>query len=465
MFRGDRTVAAPWMIAAGLAFGLGVNIRVDVIFPSVAALFWLLAAHPRPYRAASLVALGLAPGLIAATLINEVKFGVFSPLIYGDVGGRVSIGYYATVLPFVAAGAAGVLLLGLAPIRRALLRPAVLALAGAVAVVACLIAPPLQTMAVKTVLGAWGLVVDFQAHVFAAKGLSVDEHGRLIAFGHVKRALLQSMPYLTVALAALPLLFHACIGRQTLLLIFITGLTIAPFAYGAWFGGMGSRMRYFLHCLPALAILAALGLGQLGGRVTQGLLVALTIGAAGAVGVHFTNNLAGRAPWWSISAPDVLIVVSPLPIIAAALLPGLAPGWLRLSARQSVYAGVALTVTVIWGGDLKVAHQVRDLHARFAANAAQVLPPNALLATFHLQYYDLRVNDADARTSWIKFADPDISDDLVALTKASFNEGRPVFVQGGAAAQALIDRGAAETATPLFGVNEYSDLYRMSAPD
>jgi len=214
-----------------------------------------------------------------------------------------------------------------------------------------------------------------------------------------------------------------------------------------------------------LTILAALGLGQLGGRVTQGLLVALAIGAAGAVGVHVTNNLGGRAPWWSISTPDVLIVVSALLVTAAALLQARAPGWLRLSARQSVYAGVALTITVIWGADLRVAHQVRDLHARFAANAAQVLPPNALLATFRLQYYDIRVNDPDARTSWIKFADPDVSDDLVALTKTSFNEGRPVFVQGVAAAQTLVDRGAAGTATPLFGVNEYSDLYRMTAPD
>ncbi|NNL90376.1 MAG: hypothetical protein HKP25_15045 [Marinicaulis sp.] len=68
---------------AGASIGVAINIRVDAILFAPILLVWMklfARSHDRISPPAFLV--GLIPGLVAASLLNDAKFGVFSPFSY-----------------------------------------------------------------------------------------------------------------------------------------------------------------------------------------------------------------------------------------------------------------------------------------------------------------------------------------------------------------------------------------------
>jgi len=252
--------------AAGLIFGLGVGVRVDVILAAVAACFWLrLFAKPAERSLALSLLLGLAPGLFVVAAVNEIKFGAFNPFSYGADAGGVSIAHHAKIILPVAFLAAFAFLIDVsskpvAGMIAAARRSNVIVVAGGVAAALgalWMIMPGLFS-------GAWLMLVDIQSYAGPPRpGLEKDAYGYWDFWGVPKKALLQSMPWAPLALAPLFLFFRGHNTKESAFLLLFAAAFVLFFAMRGWHGGMAYNMRYYLPAAPFLAILAAMSLSVL----------------------------------------------------------------------------------------------------------------------------------------------------------------------------------------------------------
>ena len=280
---------------AGLVFGLGAGVRVDVILAAVAGFFWLrLFARPSNRIVSLALVAGLAPGLLLMAAINQAKFGVFNPFSYGAEAGSISISHHLKVIG--AAGLAAMLALivdvsskPVASVIGAVRRAPVFALAAGCALILALITVIFPSL----YGGAWLMLVDIQSYGGPARpGLEKDVYGYWDFWGTPKKALLQSMPW--TALIVAPLI-AACRGRRTATVAFpalFAAAFIAFFAMRGWHGGMGYNMRYYLPAAPFLAILAAISLSDLRAVFERHRNLALRSAAAGIVLVMLTYALS-----------------------------------------------------------------------------------------------------------------------------------------------------------------------------
>jgi 4-amino-4-deoxy-L-arabinose transferase-like glycosyltransferase len=246
-----------WALASGLAVGVAINFRVDAGFAAPVIGFWLLAASSRPWANAGAFAAGMLPGLLASAIVNLVKFGIFSPVTYGRSGdsGATSLAFYADLLPFAAAVAIPLLLLGSRRVRRIAYRPGVLAaLAVALAVVSLL--PGFRPVVLRLLTGTAALVIDIQTFrdVFQANLVTEMPDGTITLFGYPKKALLQSLPWLAGCLVLVPGLLRGRDRAALALLVLLPLALVLPFAWSAWFGGRGNHMRYMVNLFPALTM-------------------------------------------------------------------------------------------------------------------------------------------------------------------------------------------------------------------
>ena len=262
----DGRNAALWAGIAGLIFGVGVGVRIDVILAAAAAFFWFrLFAQPKKRSVALALVAGLAPGLIAVAAINQAKFGVFNPFTYGADVGSISIGHHLKlIVPVALAGVLSFAFDASSTPARSLLNTArqapLIAYAGAAAalVAGLWIAVP------GLFSGAWLMLIDIQSYAGAPRpGLEKDAYGYWDFWGVPKKALLQSMPWITLAAAPMIGFLRGVRVRETAFLLLFACAVILFFAMRGWHGGMAYNMRYYLSATPFTAILAAVGLNTL----------------------------------------------------------------------------------------------------------------------------------------------------------------------------------------------------------
>ena len=251
---------------AGLCFGLGVGVRVDVVLSAIAAFFWLrLFAKPSDRIAALALIAGLAPGFLLAACLNEAKFGAFTPFTYGHAGGGTDLGRYALIGAGVGLISLAALVVDVSAKPFARFRDQVLerrwTAFGALAVLALgglLIAAP------NLLHGLYVLIVDLQAFAGGGRDGQVrDAFGYWTFWGLPKKALLQSMPFLPLALLPFAAFLKGQNVRMASFLILLSAAPIIFFALNAWDGGMAFNLRYYLPAAPFLVILAACGLEEL----------------------------------------------------------------------------------------------------------------------------------------------------------------------------------------------------------
>ncbi|MEM8989682.1 MAG: glycosyltransferase family 39 protein [Pseudomonadota bacterium] len=454
-------------LIAGLVLGLGVNFRVDALFAVAPIAAWLLLAGRRPYRALGLLALGLLPGLVAASFINWLKFGIAFPITYGREGGTVSLGYYAGLLPFAGAACLSALALGLPQARALVFRPQMLVLC-CLALAALIVAvPAVGATFLRIAEGSWTLLVDMQSIDSANRGVSVQPDGTVLVFGLFKKALIQSMPYLAGLIVLLPALGRGE-DRAALGLCFLfIAITILPFAYAEWHGGKSNNMRYFLNLVPVLAVLAAVAFRETCRRALAGVtsvspLVALAIVLAGVA----APMALGRPVAYigQVSLPNALAVAATITALLA-----LSPlQRFRTPAaqalRQTMLLGMACAVISAWVIDLAISQSTRDRNARIAALMEDV-PANALVAVFAPEVTAMRLNRPPALTSQADFVTGSVSPALRALVATAFAEGRPVIVQSDILAMQLIEQGAAADAQARYDLEDsFAELYDLSPP-
>lgn len=464
-WRGPPAAELRGALLAGLVLGLGLNIRVDAVIAAVPLAVWLLGAGRRPYAAAALLAAGLMPGLAAAAAINHAKFGVLSPLSYGSGDGAVSLAHYARLMPLAAAGGLAALALGIGRLRAALYRPAGLAGAGLAALGLALLLPDARQVLASILRGVWVLVVDFQAHPAPSRGLVELDDGSIRMFGLVKKSLLQSLPYATAALVLVPGLWRGPRRAALAFCFLFVGLGIVPFAYSTWHGGMASNMRYFLNLMPVLAILAAVALARLRGLAAEGPRPGLVAVVAAAGGAVLYAVWRGYPPDFLLQHTLPTAVILGLGLLAPGL--WLAPGALRAACARAMLGlftlGLGTAAAIGWGADLAMSQQIRARNAEMV-ELAGTLPADALVVAASPEAAGFRVNRPPALTAYIDYEAPGIPADLARLVARAFAEGRPVYVQERALVGRFVALGAAAAATPVLGLPDHLEFFRMAPP-
>ncbi len=268
---------------SGLLIGAGLNVRVDIFLSGMIIFFWLrLFARPHDRTAPLWVLLGMAPGLLAAAVLNELKFGVFSPLSYGKTGGLASFGPYLSIA--IAGGGAFIAawVLNIPALRQQIFsksRWRYVAAASVATAALIMLIPPLRDLVLKMLAGVYVLVINLQAHdAYHQDGVERNAYGHLLFWGYPKKALVQSIPWL--ALIIIPVI-HALRGRNSTaagLCVLGIAAPVCFYALNQWHGGGSYNMRYFMPALPFLAILAANGFQKLRGDQSlnrQSILIAL----------------------------------------------------------------------------------------------------------------------------------------------------------------------------------------------
>ncbi len=253
--------AFAWCLLAGTVAGLGVGVRLDVALalPCLAVLY--LFGPPRRLAAALGIALGALPSFVALSIVNSAKFGMASPLSYGTK--MVRSGDWTHYLPVAALGLLVLLgcRLAVSPRLRARMGGGLRWLGlGALALALLLLLPAVRELLERLVVGSAQLVWDLRwlPPEHERPALARSAGGGLVYFGHLKKSLLQSCPYLALLLgpAWAALRGHGDRGQLAALAL-VPGAFLAAYGYFAWDGGMVLNLRYLAPALPFLAILTA----------------------------------------------------------------------------------------------------------------------------------------------------------------------------------------------------------------
>lgn len=329
-------------LAAGLVAGLGVGVRLDVAFALAALAAGLVLQRSSRWREALALLAGAVPPLAALALLNRAKFGVTTPFTYGPSFG-IAVGI-APYLPLAVVAGTGVFLLWLAtrPSIAARLRPVPVVAAVAAALAVALAFPSSRAAFVDGARGFGEMVIDTRLRPLetVTPDWPRGADRSVIYFGTLKKALLQSCPWLP--LIVLPV-WRARRNRRDLdrfaLWLAVPLAFVVPYSVFAWDGGLCLNQRYFVPGLPVLAVLGALGIEALmagsGARVGW-----VASGVAAAVA---TALAVGEASSFDLATQSLLLLSLPLAVallLAAAL--GAAPGARRSPAPVVTRAAALL---------------------------------------------------------------------------------------------------------------------------
>ncbi|MEO1000902.1 MAG: hypothetical protein AAFW69_09945, partial [Pseudomonadota bacterium] len=455
--RDDRPLLA---LLAGALLGAAINARVDALFAWPALVLWTLAMARRVPVTLLALAAGAVPFLLLASWANLAKWGDFSPISYGPATAHHASSF---LQPLYIAGAAVAVALALAVRSPALgafaaARPrAVLAAGVGLVAAAILLLPPLRTLAGELLWGAWVLGVNFQAYTRAdaSPGILADANGLLVFWGIHKKALTQSLPWIGLAIAALPLLARREGARGAAFCLLPIGLWLFPFARTEWHGGLSASMRYLLPVVPYLAILAALGWARLArdaGEIRLPRVLILALAAVLAVGV--APGLAlGREAWSAIvQAYGTLALAA---VVAALTLAALVQARFARAACHAALVAYTAAGVIAYGYDLGVNQERRNFAERVAAGS-RGLPPEALVVAHDPAHHlEKMVEDRGAVATLAP------AQELVAAVDRALAEGRPVYVQEFGLRDAILAARPGLAAVPAEGRDTSTELFRI----
>lgn len=264
---------------AGLAVGLGMTLRADIILALPVFTVCALLYATRPVLMLLGGALGFAPGVAALAAMNQHKFGTLNFLSYGRTGsggGDDVTTYLGVAAIFLIALVALFAVRGITWSSR-WVGPGLTAGAGAVAVI--MLIPATGDFLRALLRGYTALFVDARTITDTRHGVGFASDGSLLFWGVAKKAMFQSLPWLGVLAALLFSGWKQAHRRAHVILMIFVLVWSLPFAFLAWHGGFSSSMRYFLPLLPPLAMLGAALVVELASRSRMP--VSLLVGGAG----------------------------------------------------------------------------------------------------------------------------------------------------------------------------------------
>ncbi|MCZ6448459.1 MAG: hypothetical protein O6831_09495, partial [Alphaproteobacteria bacterium] len=162
---------------AGLCIGIGINIRVDVIIIAPLLAAWLIGSSGGAIGRICALGAGMVPGLAAASALNYLKFGSFSPITYGRVevaqgtdlstigSYQATIGSYQEFLPLLVLGLLATVAFGFGRVRELFLGWRGFAIM-ALGLAAVMVVPATSGIAMRMLKGLYVLLVDLQSFDF-----------------------------------------------------------------------------------------------------------------------------------------------------------------------------------------------------------------------------------------------------------------------------------------------------------
>jgi len=368
---------------AGLLLGIGIGVRLDTIFAGLAVGLPFLTFRTLGWRAIVACALGSVPPMLGLVWINAIKFGSFLPFSYGREGSGGGTGSIAVYFPVAALFAMGVAILVWHRYR-----PIHLGRRGvAIGLVGFVLALIFTHFGQRLGSGVFQLVVDMRIRPdISEPALTRSAGGALVYHGSVKKALLESCPYLIlIVIPALRGMFTGRYGARWLLWLVPAGF-VGFYGYFAWHGSVGWNMRYFNPALPFLAILASHELL----RVLNGIPArrwAFWVSVATLWGVLVAAFFLLHV---QLALQEIVILDGGL-FIAALLLICQAAEWLAPRALSAVLGRTLAALFVfalVWssalaiGGDYLLGASIRHVYLRMARDIQPYIEERALILTY-----------------------------------------------------------------------------------
>ncbi|MBE9554600.1 MAG: hypothetical protein IMF05_14140, partial [Proteobacteria bacterium] len=405
---GERRAALLYGWAAGMAVGLGAGVRLDVFFMAPALLIPLLYDRAPRWRVAAAVLVGLLPGLLLLSLTNYAKFGTLQPLTYGRSSGAASITAY---IPLFSMGLAVLAAAWIA--SRDAVWPMVvrhrLVLSAAVAILAVTImflVPSVGAMLWRLARGAWILVADLSLIDPSAGGIAITRgpSGAIMYADTVKKALLQSLPWLPVALFAIVGIPR---GRAAVFSHAIPILSVLAFVtvYGwfTWHGGYAFNLRYFVPLLPIFAIYGARGIHVLKGNDSLKLVIAAGVTAVVAgeawLFLLFRDTEVDAIEAVTLKLPLVLAAVLSILLVLFAVRRGFAP--IRRVAFLASIACLAWAFIMALLVDFPRSWFLRQFRYETGAFLATHVPRDSVLFSTYDPASFALTEIAGARNAWV----------------------------------------------------------------
>jgi hypothetical protein len=438
--------AASLAALAGAIGGFGIGVRLDVAFGLAGLAGALLLRRPARGLVVAALGAGAVPPLALLALLNHEKFGRATPFTYGaSYGIATGAGRF---LPL--AGIALALVLVVAWLRgregrSTRGRGGILLVAVAASLVGVLAFAPARRVVASAAAGVAELAVDLRLrggdHPDAEPGRERGDPVR--HFGALKKALLQSCPWLVVAGIPWVLAVRRREGADLLLLWgSVPGAYLLAYGAFAWDGGLALNQRYFVPALPALALLGARGLEQLRARAQLPARAVAGLAAVTTVALVAVSSLsAGDAAVETRMLLDLPLLLATI-LGVVLLLAGRAGSSLAVRRLALAAAAVAIGFSVFSCplGDLP---RTLERRARFAAAGERVrdeLRGDALL----LSEPTVTLASAIDATSRARLANPshDFYRSFGALVAHHLAAGHQVFLSVPPARYpALVDAG------------------------
>ena len=262
-FPRQQSQAWAMALASGIVAGLAAGIRVDAILVVPGIVLPFLFARPwRPVQAA-LVLVGTIPGLLALSATNLVKFGVFGPLSYGEVAPEPVPSHSVILVALIVALAAWILSRERYAPAFHRHRIAILLSAAVAALCALAFMPALRGFMEELLRGGHISLIDIRALDWdtALSGTGRTRGGGVVSVWSHRKALLQSMPYLTILLLPIVDIVRSRDRYNALLMLLLVPSAVIAYHSYAFLrldgAGLVLNARYLVVCLPFLAILSA----------------------------------------------------------------------------------------------------------------------------------------------------------------------------------------------------------------
>ncbi len=433
-------------LAAGLVVGFGVGVRLDTVLVLPAIIAPFLFASPWRPREAIAIGAGAVPALGVVALTNDLKFGVFSPMSYGAASNPVLV--FESYVPIVMLSVGGLAAAWLVTRRtgRDLLRTRPMAVAGGLVLLAgaAFVTLDLWIHGARLASGVYKLLVDLGIGETEAvpAGAVRGPGGALIFIGGVKKAFLQSCPYLAAAVIPAAALIRGVEDRGPLSMLFlIPGAFVVFYSYFAWHGGAGLNLRYFLPVLPFTSILVAYAWRELNRglssrwslpRRTVAATTALVFSTLMVLGLMVLGRKTGDEAQ-SIATQEIMFRAIPLVIFAVLL--GLmllvlifgtkTRPWVRGTSSLVLIGAFAWSCMTAYENDYLRAYILRAKRANLDEQLARVVEPNSIIFTnTQNSFYRLWVNHR------VRIAVPWYDDfgDFQALRMFHAERGRATYV-------------------------------------
>lgn len=426
------------IVASGLLIGAGINIRVDVILAFPILFLWLrLFARPDDRISPIFLLIGMAPGLMLASQLNLMKFGAFSPFSYGPSEGADSIERYIPVMVAGVTLLAGAWFINIPKMARIAIERfgarTCVAAVGVAALVGVLVAGDFLW---KILYGAYVLVINLQAHdAYFQEGVERNSFGQLLFWGYAKKALVQSLVFVPLAIIPAFQIFRGKDVASVGLCLLAIAAPVVFYAMNQWHGGGSYNMRYFIPALPFIAILNAAGLHAIAVKGAFSRQTTLVMIVAAAVAYFLMQTVSQGSP--TLYAPAALY---PQWVIAG-ILAGLAVAFLyrsgsvRISRAAYCAAIFALSYSAFVNfSDFADDAKARARHHAMAGAIARDLADDALV----LSQLPILLIEAETDGAAVMVATDDNVAQSLAAAAAFERSGRCVYFHNSTVARLMM---------------------------